>query len=128
LRIFFYDLGVLDERNHAHRPLTLGAGEGVNLVDFLDEPCPVLAVPLGWFIGLQDGRDQSVLVYLLALTPTDVAVVAIVTNHLFALIGNMGTHSSEPLQRIKGLLVFSIFRPVEHLGIILSWENDARTT
>ena len=77
LRIFFYDLGVLDERNHAHRPLTLGAGEGVNLVDFLDEPCPVLAVPLGWFIGLQDARDQSVLVCLLALTPTDVAVVAL---------------------------------------------------
>jgi hypothetical protein len=44
LEDLFYALGVLDERNDAHRPLTLGAGEGVNLVDFLDEPCPVLAV------------------------------------------------------------------------------------
>ena len=59
--------------------------------DFLYQPCPVLAVPLGWFIGLQDGRHQSVLICLLPLTPTDVGVVAIVSNHLFSLVGNMGT-------------------------------------
>ena len=58
----------------------------------LDEPRPVLAVPLGWFIGPQDARDHSVLVCLFPLTPTNVAVVAIVPDHLRTLVGHMGTH------------------------------------
>jgi len=34
-------------------------------------------------------------------SPTYVAAVAIVTNHLFSLVGHMGTHSSQPLQRVE---------------------------
>jgi hypothetical protein len=105
LEDLFYDFPALDEGKDAHLALASRAGKGVYLVYFLDKPRPVLAVPLGWFIGLQDGRDQSVLICFLPLTTTDVAVVAIVSNHLFSLVGNMGTHGGEPLQRIKGLVL-----------------------
>jgi hypothetical protein len=39
------DLWILDERNGAHWPLALGAGQGVYLVYFLDKSCPVPEVP-----------------------------------------------------------------------------------
>ena len=118
LEDLFYDFLALNESDDGHRPMALGTSQRVYLIDFLYQPCPVLAAPLGWFIGLQDARHPSVFICLLPLTPTDVAVVAIVTNHLFALVGNMRTHGGEPLQRIKGLLVFSILRSEEHLGFI----------
>ena len=48
--------------------------------------------------------------------PGDIAVVAIVPDHLLAVVGHMGAHGGLPLQRIKGLLVFSILRSVDDLG------------
>jgi hypothetical protein len=118
LENLFYDGFGLDKGDDSHRPMALGTRQRIDFIDSLYPPCPVLEVPSGWFLGLQDARYQFVLVCLFALTPTDIAVVAIVTNHLFALIGNMGTHGSEPLRRIKGLFVFSILRPVENLAFI----------
>ena len=43
----FDDFLVVDKSNDAHRPVALGAGEGVYLIDLLYQPCPVLAVSLG---------------------------------------------------------------------------------
>jgi len=39
-----------------------------------------------------------------------------VAHHLFSLVGDMGTHSCQPLQRIKGLLGLPLLGPVDHLG------------
>jgi hypothetical protein len=114
----FYDIFGLNESDDGHRPMAFGTRQGIDFIDFLYHPCPVLAVPLGWFIGLQDAREQSVLVYLLALTPTDVAVVAIVTNHLLTLVRDMGAHGCQPLQGIKDILLFSVFGPVKDLGFL----------
>ena len=50
----------------------------IDFIDFLYQPCPVLAVPLGWFIGLQDGRDQYVLILITGGTGI-IAVTTILT-------------------------------------------------
>ena len=49
LENLFYDVLVLNEGNDAHRPVTLGAREGVYLVYFLDKSCPVPEAPLSFF-------------------------------------------------------------------------------
>jgi len=105
----FYDVLILGDQDDAHSPVAFGTTEGVYLVDFLDKPCLVLEVPFGWFHGLQDAGDQSVLICFLPLTPQGVAVVAVVAvvaDHLFTFVGNMGTHGGHPLQRVESLIFF----------------------
>jgi hypothetical protein len=80
----------------------------LTVANFLYDPCPVLATPFGGFLGLQDADDQSVLVCLFRLTPTDVAVISVIANYLLALVEYMGTSGGQSLDGFKGLLVFSI--------------------
>jgi len=49
--------------------------------------------------------------------PADIAVITVVSDHLFSLVGNMGAHGSEPLDGVEGLLILSILRTVEDLGL-----------
>jgi hypothetical protein len=51
-----------------------------------------------------------------APSPRDVTVVAVIPNHLFASVGNMGTHGGQPLEGIKGFQILPFFKRVYNLG------------
>jgi len=42
LKDFFYDIGLANEADDPHLPLTLGTGKGVGLIDLSDEVGPAL--------------------------------------------------------------------------------------
>ena len=47
------DLPVFDEADDPHGPPALRTGQGIDLVDLLNQPGPVLPVFLGIFIGFR---------------------------------------------------------------------------
>jgi hypothetical protein len=51
-----------------------------------------------------------------ALSPRDVTVVAVIPNHLFASVENVGTQGGQPLQGFKGFQVLPAFKRVYDLG------------
>jgi hypothetical protein len=51
------DFPVLDKADDPHDSPTLRAGQGIDLVDLLDQPGPVLPVFLRTLIGFQDAGD-----------------------------------------------------------------------
>ena len=71
------DLSVFNEADDAHDSLALRAGQGIDLIDFLNEPGPVLPIFLRTSIGFQDAGDPIVFGFF-SLSPADVTVVAII--------------------------------------------------
>jgi hypothetical protein len=66
------DLPVFNE-DDAHDSPTLRAGQGIDFVDFLNEPGSVLPVFLEAFIGFQDAGDPVVFDFS-SLSPGDITV------------------------------------------------------
>lgn len=108
------DLPVFNEADDAHDSPTLRAGQGVNLVDFLNEPGPVLPIFFRTLIRFQDGGDP-VLFGFFPFSPRDIAVIPIVPDHLLASVRDVGTHGGQPLQGVEDLFLASIFSPINHL-------------
>jgi hypothetical protein len=55
------DLGLVYEADYLHSSFTLGAGERINLIDFLNQPRPCLATSWGNVVGLNDAGDFVIL-------------------------------------------------------------------
>ena len=91
------DLPIFYKADDPHGPLAFRTGEGVDFVDFLDKTGPVFSVRLQIFVRFQDTWNQCIPALLLASSATNVAIIPIVTDHLFTLIGNMGAHGRQPL-------------------------------
>jgi hypothetical protein len=51
------DLLILDHADDLHGTGTFGTGEGINLIDFLDKPCPVLPALFG---RISDSRTEGI--------------------------------------------------------------------
>jgi len=136
------DLRVFNETDDSHDSPTpfdrlrtgFRAGQGINLVNLLDQLAPVLPIFFRTLIRFQDTGDPVVFGFF-PLSPGDPAkrgtVIPIVPDPLFPPVRDMGTHGRQPLQRIEDLFLRSVFRPVKHLGrtgryCIRSWEKEAR--
>jgi len=89
LKYLFYDLLVLDDTDYFHFSRTFRAREGINLIDFLYQSCPVLFVFFSWLCGFQNTGYPFILVLFFPFSPADVAVISIVTNHLLPVVRNM---------------------------------------
>jgi len=74
------DLPVFNEADDSHNSPTLGAGQGINFVNLLNQPRPVFPVFLRAFIGFQDAGDPVVFGFF-SLSPADVTVVAIISDY-----------------------------------------------
>ena len=101
LEDLFDDLVIFDEADDPHGPLTSGAAERVDFVDFLNQPGPVFSVRLQIFVHLQDTGNQCVLPGLSVPSAANIAVIAVVANHLFALVRHMGTQGRQPVEGVK---------------------------
>jgi hypothetical protein len=74
------------------------------------------------FIRFQDTGYPFIIVLYLRLSPADPAykggaAISIVKNQLLPLVRDMGAHGCEPLGRVKGLLILTILRTIEDLGL-----------
>jgi len=70
----FDDLPVFDEADDPHGSPTIRTGQGIDLVDLLDQPGPVLPVFLRTLIGFQDAGNPVVF-WFLSLPSGDIAAV-----------------------------------------------------
>ena len=75
------DLPVFNETDDSHDSPTLRASQGINLVDFLNEPGPVLPVFLGALIRFQDGGDPVIFGFF-PFSPGNITVVSIIPHHV----------------------------------------------
>jgi hypothetical protein len=76
------DLPVFDEADDAHGSPALRAGQGIDFIDLLDQPGPVLPVFLGALIGFQDA-GYCVALFFIPFSPGDITVIPIIPDHLF---------------------------------------------
>ncbi len=77
-----------------HLPLSLAlrTSKWVYLIDLLNQPCPVFPVIFGSFYRLQDTTYPFILILFSPFTSGYIAVISIVTDHLFALVRDMRAH------------------------------------
>ena len=91
-----------------HASLASGAGERIDLVDFLNQLGPVLAVCKGSG-GFGDVRHDLFAAGFFALSPALVAVVAVVAHHLLAAVGDMTGQLCQPVQGIECFTGATVF-------------------
>ena len=116
LQDLFDDSFVFNKGDDPHGTGTSGTHEGINFIYFLYQLCSFSPESLVGQLRFQNIRGLIVCLSFLATSPTYAAVVAIVTNHLFSLVGNARTHSSQPLQRIEHFGFLLVFGLVFHLA------------
>ncbi len=78
------DLPVFDEADDSHDSPTLRPGQGIELVDFLNEPRPVFPVFLRIFIGFQNEGNPFALGFF-PFSPAGDTVINMIVNVLGAL-------------------------------------------
>ena len=66
------------------------------LGNLLDQP---ILIPIGFFVFIwfQDAGNEDILIFLLTKSPGDVTIKAVIANHLFPLVGDVGGHGHQPI-------------------------------
>ena len=108
-------LSVLNEADNPHDSPIFRTGGGIDLVDLLNQPGPILTVFLRTLIGFQDAEDPIVSGSF-PLSPRDITVVPIVPGHLLLPVRDMGAHGGQPLQGVENLFLGSVFRKISLAG------------
>ena len=74
------------QADNPHQPLAVEAGQGIDLINLLDQPSPI---PIGFFVFIwfQGTGNEDILIFLLTKSPGDVTIKAVIANHLFSLVG-----------------------------------------
>ena len=102
---------LLNEGDDLH-PASAGTGQGIDLIDFPDQPCPTFPAlsvkALGWRAGFDGGIGRVLLRgsgrHLSSFSSRGVRVAAIVADRLLMRIGNVGSNQSNPVEGIHGPL------------------------
>ena len=108
------DLSVFDEADDPHGTLAFRADQGVHLVYFLYQACPIFSERFFVALRFEDAGDKIITLFFLAFTPRNVAVVSVISHHLLAPVGDMGTHnlkvtrSRQPFQGGEALACFFV--------------------
>lgn len=99
---------VLDAADDTHGPLTFRADQGIDLVNLPDQSRPVS--PEGFLIPLwfEDAGDLIIRSRLLSFPPGDIAVMAVVTHHLLALVWDVRAHGGQPFQSGKAFVCTAV--------------------
>jgi len=109
----------LDECNDPHGTGTLRARQRINLVNFLYQPRPVFSESLVGRLRLKNAGNVIVRI----CSPIEiedkrfppssrhVTIIAVIPDHLFPLIGYMGTHRGKPFQGVEHFRLQPIFPP-----------------
>jgi len=102
------DLRVFDEADDAHGSLAFGANQRINLIYFLNQPCP--AFPESFIVcdRFSHAGDDIICPRFFPFTPGDVAVIAVISDHLLASIGDMRAHGRQPFQSGECLLILAV--------------------
>ena len=83
------DLRVFDEADDAHGALAFRTDQRIDLVYFLNQPCPIFPEDFIIFNRFSHTGDDVVRAFLFPFASGDVAVIAIVSDHLFAPVGDV---------------------------------------
>lgn len=97
------NLLILDETDDPHGPPAFWANQGINLVDFLNQPGPAFQACRRGPVGFDDAGDDVRHIFLLPFSPQDVAVPAVVPDHLLSAVRDMRTHGGEPFLGVEDL-------------------------
>ena len=95
------DLLILDKCNYPHSTETLRAYEGIDLVDFLYQSRPISPESLAGQFRFKEAGDFIVGVCLFSFSTRNIAIKTVITSHLFALVGHVGAHGSQPFQCVE---------------------------
>ena len=116
LEDLFDHLLIFDESEDSHLTLALGAGQGINLINLLNQPHPILTIFPGGTLRFQNAWHPFILALFLPFPPGNITVIPIIPDHLLPVVRYMGTHGCQSLQRIKDLLLLGILGLTDDLG------------
>jgi len=116
LKDFANHILIVNERDYAHSTLALGACEWIDFVNLLNRRPPFFCVRLVGQLRFKDAGDFIVDIRRFQFSACRIAVITIITNHLFAHIGHVTAHGGESFQCIEHLSLFPIFGPIFHLA------------
>jgi hypothetical protein len=74
----FNHLVILDESEDSHLALAPGAGQGINLINPLNQPRPILPIFLGGSLRLQNAGYPFILALFLPFPPVNITVIPII--------------------------------------------------
>jgi len=94
---FFDHIRIFNKRDHPYFFPAFWAGQGINFIQFLDQSRPVFPELSVGQLRLEQAGDDFRHPWFFAPTAGCVAVVFIVTHHLFAFTGDMAGHSGKCL-------------------------------
>ena len=113
------DLRVFDEADDPHGAFAFRTNQRINLVYFLNQSCPAFPECLHISLRFENGRYGIVVAFLLPFSPRDIAVIAIISDHLFAPVGDMRTHCRQPFQSLEVLAYPAIFCRINDLAFLI---------
>ena len=90
LKDFANHILIMNERDQAHLSLALGTGERINLINFLDQACPIFSKSLVGQLRLHNTGDLIISSGFFPFSASYITIIAIITGHLFAFIGHVG--------------------------------------
>ena len=99
-----YDFLVFNKADDAYDAFAFRTNQRVHFVYFLNQPCPVFPERFIVFMRFENTGDGIVCSRLFSFSARDIAVIAVVSDHLFATVGNMRTHGRQPVHWGKFLL------------------------
>ena len=104
---------VFDKTDDLHFPRAFGTYQGIGFINFPDQTRP--APPESFFTSLrfQDTGYGLIRARLFPFPPRNVAVKAIVPDHLLTLVRYVGAHGAQPFQRWKDLCFLSVLRRID---------------
>ena len=119
-----YDILIFYHANNFHLILAFWICEGIYLIYLLDQTSPISTEFPGWTVRFKNGGNDVIFVLNLSFSTADITVVAVISDHLLALIRHMraavfaelrrARHGSQPFQGVECFL----FLTFHNVGVI----------
>jgi len=102
----FDDLLILNCADDPHGSPAFWTRKWIDLIDFLNQPCPAFPAFRRSPVRFDDVRDTVLSGAFMPLPAANVAVPPVVPNHLLPRVRDMRAHGREPLRGVEGLPIF----------------------
>ena len=113
------DRWVFDAADDPHDPLTFRANQRIDLIYFLNKPRPVPSKHLFIPQRFEDTGNEIIATFLLPFPPLDIAVIAVVPDHLLAPVRDVRRHGGQPFRRREDLGCLAAFGSINDRSLLI---------
>ena len=109
---------VFNKADDAHDALTFRTNQKINLIYLLNQSCPAFSESLHIPHRFENARYGIVFFRFFSFSARDIAVIAIVPDHLLAPVRDVRTHCRQPFHSGKIFVCPAIFGCIANLSLL----------